>query len=454
MNKTRLMITVISLIVAVVAFCAVGCSAVSFDLTQGQTVSVGEEAYQYLELFATPGYADRSADTGNDLEFAKYLAQKLSDWGYTPKDVESNSVAGIQRFNYYLDGSDRVYSGSSYNVIFDKPAQSESKERILLTAQYDNRYSYSGISTGADGSYESGASIAALLVISRLLSQHEFDFDITIAFLGCSTVNYNGAEQMVKDMSEQYKKDILLSIDISNIIGGDYNYLYTIDKSTDYGSFFDELAKVNSLDFKSVPKDKKVGQASLFDNGLYNYFHVGMLSNNMYLMNEGVPTLTITSFNWDKTGNSGRVEMDGKESLLQTPADTFANMVERVGEEKIKSSFDSIINVVYLALTQEGDTLVQALQNSKEQMPSRLAQSSVTNSVLTVAPKMIILVALLLIMLKVRKLVNDDKDKYLAMKKVAEPQKPIDVFGFDTPDDSGNNGTDKNDKSDGVFDGF
>ncbi|MGN0797835.1 MAG: M28 family peptidase [Christensenellales bacterium] len=449
--KKKLLLTIISIVVALVAISATGCTHAQFDLKEQGKVGVGEEAYQYLTLFATPEYADRSADTGKDLAFCKYLADKLTSWGYIPKAVESDGVAGIEKFNYYYDDGEKVYSGSSYNVEFTKAASTQSRGRIILTAQYDNRYSYSGIATEADGSYESGASVAALLTISRLLSDKDLDFDITIAFLGCSTISYNGAEHMLKNMSDVQKQEVLLAIDISNIIGGDYTYLYTIDKSTDYGDFFDQLATVNSLNFASVPKDKKVGSARLIDNGLYNYFHVGMFSNNMYFMNEGIPTLTISSFNWDKSGSSGRVEFDGKESLLQTPADSFDNMVARVGEEEIKARFDDIVSVVYLAIAQEGEALASALTSSRDQMPSRLAQSAVANSVLTVAPKIIVITALILIMFQVRKRVNDNREKYLAIRHANAKSQPIDVFGFDDEEGKDNS----NDSSDGgVFDGF
>lgn len=447
--KKKILLTIISIIVALVAVCATGCSHAEFDLAAQQKVGAGEEAFGYLTTIDEQ-YPDRTPDSGEDFEFCKYLADQLTSWGYTPKAVESEGVAGIEKFNYYYDDGERVYSGSSYNVEFTKSATTQSKGRIILTAQYDNAYSYAGVSTQADGSYESGASVAALLTISRLLSDKDLDFDLTVAFLGCSTISYNGAEYMFKNMSEEQKQDALLAIDISNIIGGDYTYLYTIDKSTDYGDFFDQLAAVNNLDFTPVPQDKKVGSAMLIDNGLYNYFHVGMLGNNMFFMNEGIPTLTISSFNWDKSGSNGRVEMDGKDSLLQTPADTLNNMIDRVGEDNIKARFDSIVNVVYLAVAEEGDTLASALATARDQMPSRLAQSSVANSVLTVAPKIIIVTALILLMLAVRKRVNDDKEKYLAIKHANDKSQNIDVFGFDGED---KDNTD--DKSDGgVFEGF
>ena len=138
--KKKILMTIISIVVALVAISATGCTHASFDLTAQDKISVGEEAYGYLALFATPEYADRSADTGKDLEFCKYLADKLTNWGYVPKAVESDGVAGIEKFNYYYDDGERVYSGSSYNVEFTKSASTQSKGRIILTAQYDNRY--------------------------------------------------------------------------------------------------------------------------------------------------------------------------------------------------------------------------------------------------------------------------------------------------------------------------
>lgn len=449
--KKKILLTIISIVVALVAVCATGCTHAEFDLAPQQKVGAGEEAYGYLTTIAEQ-YYDRTPDSGKDFEFCKYLATQLTSWGYTPKAVESEGVAGIEKFNYYYDDGERVYSGSSYNVQFTKPSTAQSKGTIVLTAQYDNRYSYTGIATQADGSYESGASVSALLTICRLLCDKDLDFDLTVAFLGCSTISYNGAEYMFKNMTERQKQDVLLAIDISNIIGGDYTYLYTVDKRTDYGDFFDQLATVNGLDFQSVPQDKKVGAATLIDNGLYHYFHVGMLSNNMYFMNEGIPTLTILSFNWDKSGSGGRVEKDGKENLLQTPADTLANMIDRVGEDNIKARFDSIVSAVYLAIAREGETLVGALTSSRSQMPSRLAQSSVANSVLTVAPKIIVVTALILLMFAVRKRVNDDKEKYLAIKRANTKSQSVDVFGFD---DDGQGKDNFGDKSDGgVFDGF
>ena len=109
------------------------------------------------------------------------------------------------------------------------------------------------------------------------------------------------------------------------------------------------------------------------------------------------------------------------------------------------------MGVVYLAIAEEGEVLAKALTSSRDQMPSRLAQSAVANSVLTVAPKIIIVTALILIMFQVRKRVNDNREKYLAIKHANTKSAPIDVFGFDDEEGKDNS----NDSTDGgVFEGF
>lgn len=438
-----------------------GCQSKSFEVNQHQALDVGDKAYSYMELMSTD-YADRTFGMGKDKLVAVYLAKKLSEWGYTPQDSKIDGVAGINEYTSYVTADENANTGKGYNVVFSKKAVGESRGEIILSAQYDNLYSHKTYGTTADGSYESGASIGALLTLAELIKDKDMPFDLTIAFFDGGSLNWTGSAYFVSQMDVVRMDNILLAVDFANIVGGDYNYAYSIDKATDYGKFFDTINKVDSLGMKAVPADKRIANGMLIEDGLYSYFHTGMLSNNIFLMNKGVPTLTLMSLNWSDKSVPSRVEMKGKENVYQTPADNFGNLKNRVGEEKIKSSLNSFVSLIYNALVLEQNMLVDSLATARDQMPSHMAQNYLTNTILSIGLKILTVVAMVVVMSKFRKIVNKDRDKY--MQKIANAQEkqheePIDVFGFDAPKNESttnadNNKTDGTNNNDDVFDGF
>ncbi len=451
MKKKILILTTICML-ALLVFVG-GCQSKSYDIDAHETLNVGQTAYNYMQTLATD-FPDRTFGMGKDKDVAVYLAKLLAGWGYTPQDSKADGVEGINEYTSYVNTDNNAETGKGYNVVFTKKAVGESRGEMILSAQYDNLYSHKNYGTAADGSYESGASVAALLTLAELIKDQDFPFDVTIAFLDGGSVNWTGSAYFVSQMDVARLDNILLAVDFANIVGGDFNYAYTIDKDTDYGKFFATLNKVDNLGFGDVPTNKRVGSGRLVEDGLYNYFHAGMLSNNIFLMNKGVPTLTLLSLNWTDKSAPSRVEMKGKENVLQTPADTWGNINKRVGEDKIKSSLNSYISLVYNAMVLEQTQLLDSLSTARDQMPSQLAQSYMTNTILSVGLKILSVVAMVVVMSQFRKFVNNDREKY--MQKIVSAQEkqheePIDVFGFDSPKNEGDH-TDNG--KDDVFKGF
>ena len=435
--KKKILI-LISIVTIISLMFMVGCTNKDFNVQKTDQIDVSALANEYIELLAT-AYPDRTSGTGREDSVMKFISSQMQTYGYEPNgsyELNNSIIQGANRYTYYNGINDLEGAGYGFNLIFDKKAEGKSKGTIILSTQYDNLYSFPKVPTKADGTYESGASTAMLLTISSLLKENTFPFDLKIIYYGGGSYNWEGARAYLSTMTQPEIDNILLSIDLGQIIYGDANYVYTVDKSTSYGNLINEIIEVNQLNFDKVPSYKRVANAKLIEEGLYNYFHAGMLSNNIFMLNRGIPTLNIMTHNASDISNPLKTEAKGRENFYQTGADNLENLKTLYSQEIVNSRINSIANLVVDMLTGENQAkMVSALSTAREELPSKMAQSDMTGMILGIALKMVLIIALIVTMIQMRKIVTNKQDYYKQMlnKPIQNVnQKPIDVFGWDS----------------------
>ena len=428
-SRRKVKVAIVALLVVFLVSVMAGCSKAEpqYDLVknEGDYKDTVFENMQYL----ADNYPDRTMGTEGELNTAKYLASRLSSFGYT-SEYSCDEGEGLQRFrvsNTRYDGS-TVSDINVYNVIFTKKAWNSSKGVILLSAQYDNLYQEKrGDETWkADGSYESGSGTATLLALAEIMSTIDCSYDVTFAFFTGGCYGWEGASQYVDSLKNSDFENIKLNINFSMLGGGDILYLYTGETVSDFG----EYLRSASNGLMSNPKDKNVAPWSMEADSKYPYTHIGMMGNQYFLMNRNVPTANFTAHNWSCNDNPFLTEMQGKGNVYHTSDDTLSNMIERKGEDDIKAMLNDVVNTVLTALSESNAVERDgALATAREQIASK-GQGAQQSSMATVAIKLITVAIFFGIALTVRNYVRKNRRLYVKEKPVEEEQ--IKPFDFDT----------------------
>lgn len=388
-------------------------------------------AYDYLEWLGSEEMRSRygSVDEGElNINYgigkaAMSLAGELESMGYKPADGVSvtvntegavtaaggTTVTGIMSYSTALQGQQGV------NVIYEKPAESGSRGQIVIMSHFDNLF---GTATSgatvitADGAYENGAAVAAMLYTAHLLANVNTEYDIVFAFLGSSVISANntlyycwdGAGALLNKLPEIYGKEynLLLAINLWRL-GGENLYMYSADGATSYNNYFYSVAQADGLNFTPVPDYKHAFSESF---GTYvlipsptGVYHLGVLNDSIHFMNNGIPTLTYMSLDWG-SGN----ENSNPESLnvAYTGSDTLDNMKLAfgggdAGEQAITAQLNSVALNIVNSVTGENAAMFQgAISAAREELASNadaLYGLSVATTVLTWAVVIGLLIA-------------------------------------------------------------
>ncbi len=474
---------IITLIVCVLLICCVGCTSKSFDLVPSPLTSnpqfsketLGKKGLEYMKIFAEQ-YSNRTAGDGADNIFAKYLSQEMLKFGYVGKKGNDQSqVEGITTFTF--NPSVNANTLTSYNAIFDKKVNN-SKGKIVFTTYYDNCYAIGNDNQmKSDGSYESGASLAVMLTLAENFAKLDnLQYDLTFAFFGAGAYGYLGAIDYYSSLSNQDKNDISLLIDFGQIVGGDYTYAYSRDKSVDYNSLVYQTATTNNIGLKPIPVDKRIASGLLYQDFAYPYFHIGMMGNHTRFMSDKVPTIHYLSANWSSNENPSVTEMTKKENIYQTSADTLENMTSRVGGySKLEERIGDIIQLNYLLLAENSyaSDFDQAIKIAREQDVNLAWVNPKLVGILGIVISIILIGIMIAISMSCKQKVMANKDKYKVVRSVpleeqmkkmqnGEPFNSEDIknifgdeFGGNTNEEQqkSNDDSPKNNESD-VFDDF
>lgn len=491
-------IVIIIAVMLMLVVCFTGChTKATFGLEKSNDkINLGEKSFEYLADLSGAQLKSRKANSEGELTAAKWLrdnllgreevvngngdiiTEGLSGFGYQNADNSEFSMAnpGLNKFEYKFtneEGKEQV--GASYNVSATKKSKN-SKGEIILGTYYDNCYGVvvNGKAITGDGSYESGASVAVLLAVAEQLGKIEnLPYDITIVFFGAGSIGYIGAQEYVAKMDLARKENVKLMINYNQIIGGANMYMYSRDFGTDYNDYFYEVAKANEINATKVPSKKNVANGKITADGLQNYFHIGMIGNNLYFMNGKIPTVNFMSFDWSTNEKFYNTEFAKKDNVFQTDNDTIGNLVERSGGiDLVKAKMNDIASITLLALSEGYATQFEtALSTATKQEVNEKAQGTTTATALSISIKVALVGIVIALMMVSRNHIEKNKDKYKLVIQggnvenggSSEPKREVfeEFFGQDENNKSSGRGSDNDDhnnnpKNNGndVFDGF
>ena len=431
-------IFILAAIVTLTAVCAVilaGCADVKgveeFSLTPAseqtrESVLSSDVAYEYLEWMGGEEMISRygSVDSGEiNVNYgigraAMALAAEMDEMGYLPQEdiavyvgengavtslsANSQKVTGIMRVNTSIQGQE------SLNVVYVKPAKTEegqsSAGQVVITAHFDNLFdmpSADGQVITAEGAYENGAAVAAMLYVAQLLQDTDLPFDVVFAFLGSSVISannsiyycWNGASALKDFLPTMFGKEynLLLNITLWRLGGGEKLYMYSSDRDTSYNNYFYAAAAADGLDFAKVPEYKhaftETFASQILATSPSGVFHPGLLNDSIYFVNDGVPTLTYMSLDWE-----GGKENSGGKNCAFTGNDTLSNMLlarggGEEGKKAVKAQLNGVALNIVTALTGENaQQFLSVISTAREELAdngSALYGLSVATMVLT-----------------------------------------------------------------------
>lgn len=457
-------------------------------------------AYDYLEWLGSEDMRSRYGSVDSDELNINYgigkaavsLAAEMEKKGYQPVEGVSitvnqegylsthggSEITGIMSYSTSLQGQ------SGVNVLYEKPATNGSRGQIYIISHFDNLF---GTTTSgatvitAEGAYENSAAVATMLYTAQLLSGVETEYDIVFAFLGSSVISANnniyycwdGADALLQTLPSVYGKDYnpVLVINLWRL-GGENLYMYSADTATSYNNYFYAVAEADGLDFSAVP-DYKHAFSDAF--GTYvlapspsGVYHPGLLNDSIYFMNEGIPTLTYMSLDWE-SGN----ENSNPESLnvAYTGSDTLDNMKLAfgggdTGTQAITRQLNSVaLNIVNSITGENAAMFDSAVSTAREELSSNtdsLYGLSVATTVITWAIVIGLLVAAIVLRGKnVTKMVSrkppqgpNASNPFTEFNRGGSSGSPFEEF-----DDNKKGGNNKNSSGGGsggddIFEGF
>ncbi len=420
----KICVVAIALLAVLVMAFFVGCTSRVEVRTVKVDDTLGDRAYGYLQMLSGEELNNRTLGTQGALDSAKYIAGVMTELGYEGVYSTDEGI-GLQEFKTTFkrfDGAE-VTDAPAYNVVFSKKSNLEkSKGEIILSCSYDNLYNeksdISGNLWGADGSYESGASVALLLTLAEALKDKSCDYDLTFAFFSGGCYGWKGAMNYVDNLDRTKLDKISLVLNFAMLGGGDNWYIYTGESANTYGKYLNTSATGY---VSAVPKDRNIGQFALTGDTRYNYSNIGMLSNQYYFDVKGVPTANILSLNWKINDNPLFSEMKGKDNVYHTQGDTLQNMIERKGEDQIKTQLFEIIESTLTALDESNqETFTASLDLAKSEMTNAGAQNGNSANLTNIIVKIILIAGLIAISFVIRTNLTKNFDKYIQAKKAKE----------------------------------
>lgn len=499
MKKKILMTCIAILTVFICIFCAACTARGNFEVKETSLREGGKSAATIVKEICEK-YPDRTMGTGKDYEFLSYLVNEMKSYGYPDVALEggeteggsgsvelsatsSNVTAEVTEFtfkNYYTNATEK-----GYNLVYRIPAATETANEVLLLASYDNcagiELSSQDMTTGqvttgkigGEGAYSNATGVAVLLRIAYELADKDLPYNLTIAFVDCSENAWDGAEQVAKTFDG--KQDSFICLNFNKLGVGDHTYVYSDEESQAYNDYF--YSVIDKTDdggvFKDMPLNKQTADVKFIDAQKTEYSHYAMYGDNLIFNIHGLAVASYVSFNWSAFDNPFYTETADYDNLLGTSADTYENVIARLGggekgESELAKRLDAVVlNAVTAVSSDNAGTLFSAVKDSDPAGSGNSASSAETASLIV---KIVIIVAVVAfaIWLTIKgrsELAKKQREKLerLQREATAGPQNVApsaeDIFGLG--EDKSGKGSDKDDSSkngggsDGdVFEGF
>ena len=394
MRKTKFLI--LTILIAIICMSFMGCSSKNYDVKKVEAqVDFSQDAYSQLEYISST-YPNRTMGAEESLDFISNEMASLSAYGYE-----------VTEQLFTVDNTK-----TTKNIVASK-ANDTTKDKIVIGACWDNVYE--AYDSHPDGAYQSGAAIAALNVIANYLKDKELKYNLELVLFSGGSANWSGAQYYMDKLTAEDKQNIKLFINLGYIVGGDNQYIYSRDKDVNYGNFISQVLDANGItSFAKVPLYKNTFPAAISENQLYRYSHIGMFGNNIIFMNNKIPSINYMSINWSDYSTPIYVEKKGKNNICQTGYDTFEVMIERNGEDTIKSQLNAVITSLVDVVYVNQDGLVDVLQDADE--VNSFMQSEVAYYIFNVVVKIVLLAGIVLSVLYAKSLIAKKREEYRKIK--------------------------------------
>ncbi|MDR3217125.1 MAG: M28 family peptidase [Clostridiaceae bacterium] len=319
------------------------------DIFAGVDLTSPNLAYEFFVAFVI-AHADRTSGEEGEGFAAESLAGALAGMGYAPAGTGDSPY---QPFKFTDPSSGMVKN--SQNVLFTKNGTSDSGEKVIIGAHYDNLSSMKGSDgkvIGGEGAIDNATGVGSLLAAAYLLRDTEFKFDIVFALFGAELPGLHGSAYYLDKLGKAGRGKVLLMIDFNMIGGGDFLYLYTDETETAHGNLIKNAADAVGADLKLPPKNKNVMNILITESKI-PYTHIGLMSDSANFIAADIKIAHFFGYNWEiKNVYDGR-ESANLPNVVYTSRDTLQNFEEYYKINGVKHMNDAVAATV-AALKAEG----------------------------------------------------------------------------------------------------
>jgi ABC-type taurine transport system substrate-binding protein len=109
-----------------------------------------------------------------------------------------------------------VGTGTSFNVVADKPGMGVTRRLVIVTAHLDSVNSGGGMAAAAPGADDNGSGAAGVLEMARILSRHPAEHDLRFILFGGEEQGLHGSQQYVASLSQadRARLDSVINMDM------------------------------------------------------------------------------------------------------------------------------------------------------------------------------------------------------------------------------------------------
>ena len=327
----------------------------------------GEEAIASNDF--TDGIrVDRTSASDQEKAAAEYLYGELKNiLGAQECELEDLSNARILNQIAYQNFEFSQNYGSSQksqNIIGLLTPTTPTNKIVIVGAHYDNYYNFAVDLFGktpskSHGIYDNAGGVAALLHTAKIMQTYKDSIDYNVMFVlyGAEEMGMVGSNCFMQYIDNiKAKKDILLALNFDSIGVGDEMYMYCDEVSTIHEDYIKSVADAlyndyNEEYFNLPPKYKRVAYMS--STNKFGYTHMGLASDNVSYVANGINAVTFFSGDWNNSAKLGAVVESSKhDNINHTNNDTLNGVEELYGD----LFYQRIVSTVKLAC----NTLIQS----------------------------------------------------------------------------------------------
>ena len=300
------------------------------------------------------GYKSRIAGSDNEKEASEYIKNYiLTNIPALTAKNNLSTINGVQSFKFVSD-----YTGlykNSQNIIFEYKTTSKTDKKVILSCNYDAPVKYDSekneyVSFENDALNVSGAGVASLLMLAKILPNYNFNFNLEFVFFGAGENSCAGSSFYLDGISKDDAKNVLSVINIDKVGVGKNIYFYMDEVSTKLSNFVSKNsgALIKQVDLIHLNKTEVISS----ELGL-TYTHIGLDSDNVKFMKRGIATINLFAGEYEDGIIMGRNEFNGQKVISYTANDTIEYIKTTYGEDKINDNLYKINCAVETLLTNE-----------------------------------------------------------------------------------------------------